>query len=150
MQDVTDATNQPASTLHILANVPITVKQPHLKRSRVRKLLTTERYVLDQSSHQKNQFHLSCSWPKIPPEHRIAPVIEELLQPAMKSFVDEQADQPPQNEAGQMPYVQQPMAPVIEELLQPTMESFVDGQADQQPQNEDGQMPYVQQLIAPL
>ncbi|XP_046638551.1 uncharacterized protein LOC124316576 [Daphnia pulicaria] len=43
LQDVTYATNLPASTLQILANVPFTVNQPPLKRSRVRKLLTTER-----------------------------------------------------------------------------------------------------------
>ncbi|XP_045023078.1 uncharacterized protein LOC123467068 isoform X2 [Daphnia magna] len=43
LQDVTYATNLPASTLHILENVPITVNQPPLKRSRVSKLLTTER-----------------------------------------------------------------------------------------------------------
>jgi hypothetical protein len=114
LQDVTDATNQPAFTLHILANVPRTVNQSPLKRSCVKKLLTTERYVLDQSSHRNNQFQLSCSCPKISSEHRIAPVIEEsLLQPTKESFVDEQADQPPQNKDGQMQDVQQPMAPVI-------------------------------------
>ncbi|EFX69974.1 hypothetical protein DAPPUDRAFT_113149 [Daphnia pulex] len=42
LQDVT-YTNLPASTLQILANVPLTVNQPPLKRSRVRKLLTIER-----------------------------------------------------------------------------------------------------------
>lgn len=67
---MTYATNLPASTLHILANVPITVNQPPLKRSRVSKLLTTERYVLDQSSHLNDQFHLICSCPNILSEHR--------------------------------------------------------------------------------
>lgn len=70
MQDVTYATNLPASTLQILANVPFTVNQPPLKRSRVRKLLTIERYVLDQSSHLNDQFYLICSCPNILSEHR--------------------------------------------------------------------------------
>jgi hypothetical protein len=70
LQDVTYATNLPASTLQILANVPLTVNQSPLKRSRVRKLLTTERYVLEQSSHLNDQFHLSCSCPNILSEHR--------------------------------------------------------------------------------
>lgn len=70
MQDVTYATNLPASTLQILANVPFTVNQPPLKRSRVRKLLTIERYVLDQSSHLNDQFYLICSCPNILSQHR--------------------------------------------------------------------------------
>jgi hypothetical protein len=69
LQDVT-YTNLPASTLQILANVPLTVNQPPLKRSRVRKLLTIERYVLDQSSHLNDQFYLICSCPNILSEHR--------------------------------------------------------------------------------
>jgi hypothetical protein len=69
LQDVT-YTNLPASTLQILANVPLIVNQPPLKRSRVRKLLTIERYVLDQSSHLNDQFYLICSCPNILSEHR--------------------------------------------------------------------------------
>lgn len=69
MQDVT-YTNLPASTLQILANVPLIVNQPPLKRSRVRKLLTIERYVLDQSSHLNDQFYLICSCPNILSQHR--------------------------------------------------------------------------------
>jgi hypothetical protein len=69
LQDVT-YTNLPASTLQILANVPLTVNQPPLKRSRVRKLLTIERYVLDQSSHLNDQFYLICSCPNILSQHR--------------------------------------------------------------------------------
>jgi hypothetical protein len=69
LQDVT-YTNLPASTLQILANVPLIVNQPPLKRSRVRKLLTIERYVLDQSSHLNDQFYLICSCPNILSQHR--------------------------------------------------------------------------------
>ena len=69
MQDVTYATNLLASKLHILANVPITVNQPPLKRSCMRKVLTTERYVLNQS-HLNDQFHLICSCPNILSGHR--------------------------------------------------------------------------------
>ncbi|KZS04932.1 Uncharacterized protein APZ42_032020, partial [Daphnia magna] len=175
LQDVTYATNLPASTLHILANVPITVNQPPLKRSRVSKLLTTERskvlQLVDLYGIAVNEHGVSQPVAVIP-THQLPTVASSLppqsLGTASTSFdlfveyiepvtpkktvishFDKQAAEQSQNVGvDQMPNVQQPMAQVIEELIQPTMESLVDEQADQPTQNEDGQMPTVQQPMA--
>ncbi|KZS00122.1 Uncharacterized protein APZ42_003714, partial [Daphnia magna] len=123
LQNVTYS-NLPSSTLKILDNVPLTVNQPPIKRSR---------------------FHLTCSCPYIQcklmrkVQQRVDHVAQELIQHTVESQVDEQASQQPQNDeaSGQMPYVQQTMAQVAQKLIQHTVIPLVDQQADEQPRNED-------------
>ncbi|KAK4025068.1 hypothetical protein OUZ56_010571 [Daphnia magna] len=62
LRDVTN-TNLPAFTLQILENIPLTVNQPPIKRSRVRKLHTTERRRVQQRlDHVAQELiqHTSC------------------------------------------------------------------------------------------
>ncbi|KAK4028510.1 hypothetical protein OUZ56_017779 [Daphnia magna] len=143
LQDVTYATNLPASTLHILANVPITVNQHPLKRSRVSKLLTIERskvlQLVDLYGVAVNEHGVSQPVTVIP-THQLPTVASSLppqsLRTASTSFdllveyiepvtpkktvishFDKQAAEQSQNEGvDQMPNVLQPMAQVAQEL----------------------------------
>ncbi|XP_045032126.1 uncharacterized protein LOC123474666 isoform X2 [Daphnia magna] len=142
LQDVTYATNLPASTLHILANVPITVNQHPLKRSRVSKLLTIERskvlQLVDLYGVAVNEHGVSQPVTVIP-THQLPTVASslppQLLRTASTSFdllveyiepvtpktvishFDKQAAEQSQNEGvDQMPNVLQPMAQVAQEL----------------------------------